>query len=263
MKTGANSVRAFSLLEVMIAVGILTVVVGAIYSTWTAIIRATKTIKTVAAESHRERIAIQVLEDALSAAQLYEANADWYAFVAENGPQPLLSFVACLPESFPRAGRFGDLRMRRVIFSVERGPEGDNRLVLRQVPLLMEIDRDEDEFPLVLARNVREFFFTFWDAEQGKWLDEWKATNKLPQIVLVSLSVGQETTVSATRRRPARQLVRIVNIPCRGVPTVAQSRPVGPGPLRQPGQLQPPAAPGAQPQPGSVPQIVIPVPTGP
>jgi len=261
MKHTIQKSSGFSLIEIMIAVAILSMVIGAIYSTWSAILRASKTIRVVANATQRERVAVQLIEDALMGAQLYEANGQWYAFLAENGPNAILSFVSKLPESFPRSGRFGDLRLRRVIFALEQGLNGKPQLTLRQIPLLMEIDRDEEEHPLILLPNVREFYFTFWDSQRGTWIDEWKATNRLPEIVLVSIVVsGEETTPGVAP--PTRQLIRIVNLPCRGVPAAVQTR--QPGPLRPPAPTLP--TPGESPgtQPGiQIPPPAIPVPKSP
>jgi hypothetical protein len=113
-------------------------VVMAIYSTWVAILRATKTGQAAAAAVQRQRITMRALEDSLMAVRLFNANSRYYALIAENsGDFATLSFVARLPDSFPRAGRYGGLVVRRVTFSVEAGTDSQNQLVLRQEPLLM------------------------------------------------------------------------------------------------------------------------------
>lgn len=186
--------RAFSLIEVMVAIAILSLVIAAIYSTWTAILRSSKASLQVAASVQRSRIAMQCIEEALTFTQMYTANIGWYSFEAESGNDAFLSFVTRLPESFPRGGKFGDLRVRRVTFSVEEGEGGDRELVLRQHPILMQPDEDEVENPLVLARNVDEMTFEFWDVQTEDWIDEWTLTNQLPLQVRVRLTTAQEKT---------------------------------------------------------------------
>ena len=109
-----DGARAFTILEMMIAITILSLIVAAIYATWTAILRASKAGRDVSAAVQRSRIALRVLEDSLTSAQSFVANQRYYGFVAENGTEPMLSFVARLAKSFPRAGKFGDLDVRRV-----------------------------------------------------------------------------------------------------------------------------------------------------
>ena len=108
----------------MIAIGILSMVLGAIYSSWTAILRSSKVGLDAAASAQRARMTIRVLEDSLGSALSFQANLPYYYFEAENGDNAVLSFVARLSKSFPRSGKFGDLDVRRVTFSVENGAGG-------------------------------------------------------------------------------------------------------------------------------------------
>jgi len=201
---------AFTLVEILVAIGILGLVLTAIFSSWTAILRASKTGLDAAAAVQRSRIVMRTIEDSLLCAQSYAQNQRYYAFVAQNGSDASLSFVTRLPDSFPRNRKFGDLHVRRVTFSIESGPESGRQLVLRQQPLLMDLDKDETEHPLVLAKYATEFQMEFWDQRANDWIDEWKQTNQLPKLVRFSLKLAD----NAYQARQAQQeLVRIVSIP--------------------------------------------------
>jgi hypothetical protein len=233
----------------MIAIGILSLVLGAIYSSWTAILRATKTGLEAAASAQRARITIRVLEDSLGSAQSFQQNLPYYAFVAENGTEAALSFVARLSKSFPRSGKFGDLDVRRLTFSVEAGPEGGRQLVLRQNPLVMEPDADEKDHPIVLAKNVKAFEMQFWaeDKNPPDWVDEWKEqkTNQLPRLVMITLKLAD----SPHSTQITEEITRIINLPAKTVlPMWQVPRGVGgpPGPGGQ-GSLPPPTGPGGAP----------------
>lgn len=244
-----SSALAFTLVEVMIAITILSLIIAAIYSTWTAILRASKTGKDVAAAVQRARIAVRVLEDSLSSARSFVANQAYYGFVAENGSDATLSFVARLAPSFPRSGKFGDLDVRRVTFSVENARDGTRQLVLRQVPLLMDPDEDEKEHPIVLARNLREFSLQFWDPRANDWTDEWKQTNQIPKLVTFTLRAALNPNSTALE-----EISRTVSIPSVAVMPFWQSPrlPGMPGMMPPPGGtpgVVPPSTPGAL-QPG-------------
>jgi prepilin-type N-terminal cleavage/methylation domain-containing protein len=242
---------AFTLVEVLIAIGLLGIVVAAIYSSWTAILRASKAAQNASAAAQRERMAVQVIEDALNGTCMFAANGRWYAFVAENGEDAVLSFVAHLPKSFPRSGKFGDLDVRRVTFTLEPGSDFQKQLVLRQNPLLMEVDKDEEAKPLVLARYVKELQFSFWDARQGDWVDEWNNTNQIPKIVMISLIVNQAGSYGAGRESQ-QQMVRIVNLPAGGLQGAWQVPNLPPPGSTGPGGNPPPTGPGGN-QPGQQP----------
>ena len=236
----------FTLIEVILAVALLGLVVSAIYSTWSAILRGSKVGLEAAATAQRTRIAMRVLEDALTSARMFAANGSYYGFVAENGSDASFSFVARLPKSFPRGGRFGDLDVRRVTFSVESGREGDQQLVLRQSPLLLEVDRDEQEYPLVLARHVRDLRFEFWDLRLNDWTEDWKQTNQLPKLVKITLQLGQSGSYTTGARE---EITRIVSLPSSGVPAMWQvpGQPGAPRPGINPPPGQPMLPPPGQP----------------
>jgi len=230
--------RGFTLIEIMIAIGIFSMVLAAIYSTWTAILRSSQVGRQAAASIQRARITIRILEDSLSSAQMYLGNrrSNYYAFEAENGDEPRLSFVARLSKAFPRGGKFGDLDVRRLTFTLESGPENSRQLVLRQYPILMGDEGfDERDHPLVLAKNVKSFEFQFWDSRLNDWTDEWKPINQLPRLVMVTLTLLDGPSSTSARE----SVTRIVNIP---------SVPVQPG--WQSSVLPGAGPPGAPPPPG-------------
>jgi len=245
-----RNARAFTLVEAMLAVAILSLVVAAIYSSWTAILRASKVGLDAAAQAQRSRMALQTLEDALTTAQMSVLNAEYYGFVARGGDEALLSFVARLPPSFPRSGRFGDLAVRRVIFRVEPGPDNDRVLTLRQHPLVRDLDEDEENHPLILARGVRGLDLAFWDLQAGDWTEEWLQTNQLPALVLLKLRL---TPPGRSSSREEQEVSRVVAVPSRGLPPQYQMPRVGvPGVPGQPqvlpgGPGQPPVIPSPNP----------------
>jgi hypothetical protein len=177
------------LVEVLLAMIIFAGVLAAIYASWTAILRATDAVRNAAAETQRSRIGIRALEEGLASAQFFVPNAGHYAFLADTTSEHAsLSFVAHLPASFPRSGRFGDQRVRRLTFTVEPDESGQSSLMLRQTPVLFESDVDEVENPLVLARNVVLFHLEFWGLNSREWEPEWPLTNQLPRLIRFSMA---------------------------------------------------------------------------
>jgi len=204
-RRGSFGARAFTLVEILIAIGILSLVLAAIYSSWTAILRASKVGLDSAAAVQRARIAGRLIEESLGSVESFAANQRYYSFVAQNGDDAMLSFVSRLSPSFPRNGRFGGLNVRRVVFSVN----GRRQLVLQQFPLFMEMDEDEKNFPLILAEHVKEFKTEFWDPRLQDWMDEWKNTNQIPVMVKVTLKIAHNQFSTQV----GEQICRIVSLP--------------------------------------------------
>jgi len=231
MKTRAQRRSlAFTLIEVMIAVAIFSMVVAAIYSIWTLILNSTHTAQQAAAQVQRERIAIHTIEDSLTSIQSFQASPQYYSFVVENGDSPMLAYTSRLPDDFPRGGRYEGFSVRRLIFTIEPPPNpgntfvdntGEKDLVMRQYPILTGMDPDEQVNPLVLARNVQKFTVECWDTNTGDWDDKWDTTNSIPQLIRVDLELGRNTSNFGNSAR-AFSTSRIIAVPCQMMPTIVQ-----------------------------------------
>jgi len=234
-----SSGRGFTLIEIMMALAIFGLLLAAIYASWTLIVRSATIGLQASARIQRERIALRTIEESLGCVRSFEADREHYGFVAENGDGGYLSFVARLPESFPRGGRFGDFDVRRVTFSLESGPASQSQLVLRQHPILMEMDETEKDHPLVLAKGVDKMEFEFWDDRKKDWVDEWTATNQLPKLLKLTLGFVRSGPGGSAASQH-EEVSRLIQLPSIMVPAALQR----PGP--QPGQ-PPGAPPGAPP----------------
>ena len=231
--------RGFTLVEVMVALAILCMIISAIYATWILILRSSAMAQFVAARAQRERIAVRTVEDALICSQSFQASLKYYTFIVVNGEEPVLSFTARVPEVFPRNGKFNDMNLRRLNFSLEEGTgdEHGKNLVLRQNPILMDMDEDEKKYPLVLAHGVKTFGIDCWDTNKLDWVEEWDTTNAIPPVVRIRLQLdGDANSADAA----ALTIVRLVAMPCEMMPASLQ-QPNGGG---QPPPGTPPGAPG-------------------
>lgn len=242
MRTGVRSAeRGFTIIEIMISMAILGMIVAAVYSSWMAIVRGSQSGLKAAASVQRSRIAVRTMEDALHCARQFAADFQYYGFIAENGEGATLSFVARLPQSFPRSGRFGNFDVRRVTFSLREGQDSGKELILRQQPVLMEMDIDEREHPIVLIKNVKSFRMAFrggGGSVATDWLDEWVYTNQLPREVEVLLELGGNDPQS---RRVEQQILIHVAVPSVTVQPNWQSpgRAVPPSPNSPPRTINP------------------------
>lgn len=182
------------MLEVMLAIGIFSFVMVAIYSCWSSIMRGTRIGLTAAAEVQRTRVAIRSLEEALAGAVMYSDNPIYYGFFADtSGDYAYLSFVTRLPESFPGSGLFPGQAMRRVTFRVDE----KQNLLLTQSTLL---DVSEAPYTITLAPKTAVFALEFYNPRMNEWIPEWIATNALPSLVRVAMDFGDKKKDSVTIR---------------------------------------------------------------
>lgn len=217
---------AFTLIEIMIAMGIFAMLVAALFATWTLVIRATLVGKRTAAQLQRERVAMHTMEDALTCIQSHQASINYYLFIVQNGSQPYLSFTADLPQSFPRSGEFlsdtpdgtaMDYYLRRVTFSLQPAQNGEKDLVLQQNQILMDVPDAEKRLPLVLAHNVSDFLIECWDTNAMQWDTAWDSTNMIPPLLRVTIAFGNQNSGGA------QVITRVICFPSGTMPASVQS----------------------------------------
>lgn len=208
MKTGPKNFRAaFTLIEIMVAIGIFAMVMVAIFSSWSAILRGSRAGMKAAAEVQRTRIAVRAIEEAFASAVMFMDNAKYYHFSSDtSGDHAYVTFVARLPASFPGSGLFGDQEVRRVCFYVE-----DGNMMLSQGPLLEATKKIGKPYTIALAPGVTLFDMEFYDGLANKWFAEWISTNQLPKMVRVALSFSPKPD----RHKP--ETITIRSIPLAGV----------------------------------------------
>lgn len=201
----------------MVAIMIFALIVAAVYATWTVILKSSQVGRAAAARVQRQRIAVRTIEDSLTCIQSVQSSMQYYYFAVTNGDQPSLSFVSRVPDIFPRNGKFGDFNLRRLTFSVEPDTNQVKNLVLRQNPILMDMDADEQSTPLILARDVKSFDTSCWDTRTLSWDDEWDYTNAIPPMVRITLTLNGGDPSS-----PALTITREIAMPAETMPAVAQ-----------------------------------------
>ena len=231
---------AFTLIEIMVALAVFTMVIAAIYATWALIMRATQVGQDAAEQAQRQRVVFRAIGDAVMGVESFQASQNYYWFKLANGNAPLLSFVAHLPESYPRSGKFVgeasgmdakgnvhtlDASSRRVTFSLAAGSSGEQDLVLRQNPILLDMDPDEVKYPLVLARNIKEFTIEWWGTNEENevgWFKDWddKQTNSIPRMLRVHVVMG--ANVAGGKNAPDFAATRIYAVPSEMMPVFVE-----------------------------------------
>ena len=253
-----TSKLAFTILELMLAIGIFAMVLTAIYMTWIAILKGSQAGLKAAAEVQRSRVAVRALEDAFTSTEYFVANMNYYLFFADtSGDMAAVSMAARLPASFPGVGRYGDQVVRRVSFYAEPGKEGTYDLIMTQAPILLATNSSYPPYSITLARDVTLIQLAFFDALKGEWLDEWKYTNQLPKLVQIALGLGK---TAGNPNKPYDVVYSLVALPSVGVAADvqggawAQRPPGGAGPTNVPPGTYPPGSypPGTYP-PGAYP----------
>jgi len=218
----------------MVAVMVFSMVIAAIYSTWALVMRAAQVGQDAAAQAQRQRVVLRAIGDALMGVESFQASQQYYWFKLGNGDEPFLSFVAHLPDSYARNGKFvgaaggRDASSRRVTFSLAPGADGEKDLILQQSPILIQDSdeqKDEEKYPLVLAKNVKTFSIEWWGTNElnhAEWNTEWddNMTNTIPAMLRVRLVLG--ANVAGGSGAPEFTATRIYTVPSQMMPAIVQ-----------------------------------------
>ena len=198
---------AFTLVEAIVAMGILSMVLVMVYQTFYSVLQTTKIGADATEQVQRERIVLKTIEDALSGVVYYEQNQEHYAFVADtlDFNYPSISFVSRVPPDFLGSKEFGAQSLRRVEFVVEDAPvevevevngktireiRDERALVMYQTPILLPIDATELEEPKrwVLGPGLDTFMVMFWSTINSEWLPDWEETNSVPTRLKIEIA---------------------------------------------------------------------------
>jgi len=150
---------AFSLLEILVAIGIFMLILTAIYSIWHGIIKGTRSGIKAVQEVQRSRVAMHSIEQALLCARVFTDNIKYYYFVAESsGNRSVIEMTCRLPADFLGMG-FVDpnLRLRRVTFKTQAGKDGGEELVARGEQEVACMKREDQRIvPALVPPSLRE-----------------------------------------------------------------------------------------------------------
>jgi prepilin-type N-terminal cleavage/methylation domain-containing protein len=184
--------RAFTLIEIMIAITVFGVVMMGMMATWKCIVNGTQVGEAAAAAAQRARISIKTIEDALVNTEISSKNIQYYSFVADTSRENFasLSLAARLPASFLCSGYFGDNVMRRVTFDVEKDAQDRLDLVMTQAPILAITSPEYPPKSITLAKDVTFFGLEFWSPADDDWHTEFLKTNEIPPMVRITLGIG-------------------------------------------------------------------------
>lgn len=248
----------FTILELMISIGIFALILTAVYSIWVAILKGTHAGQKAAAEVQRARVALRALEDAFNSTEFFHANIRYYYFYADtSGDFASVSLVARLPDGFLGSEQYQQLqqKVRRVTFEAKPGKAGTHDLMMTQAPILLpekDLSSDYQPYTITLAKDVTFFQLLFFDPLKGEWLQEWTKTNQLPKIVQIALGLGRSGKNSS---KPSELVYSLVSLP--SDPVVGGLQGGLPGPPGTPGNPNQP--PGTLP-PGTLPPGTVPPP---
>ena len=151
----------FTLPEVLTALAILAMVMGVVYSSWSALTTATTTSTAAVEGAQRERMALTAVSDALASVVWYESQTESSLELEQEGEFSRLKVIARVPPGFWGHRELAGHSLRRIEFYCEENDAGDRQLIMTQQPVLASTNTTTAHRTILLPR-VETFQLTLY-----------------------------------------------------------------------------------------------------
>ena len=231
---GAGGRRAFTLLELLLAVAILAVVGSVTFVTFSAATIAWRRGMAMTDRIHHADFVIEQFVAAMRSAYYPDSGVDstYGMWFRDNGDGAhAADMVSWVKIGHALVGRDASYAggPHRVKIEMDKNDGGEDVIAIRAWGLLSQVeDFDPEELePMIMAMKVTGLNYRFQDPEQDdedqteiEWIDEWEETNRIP--LAVEMTVYME---ALDEGEDAVEIKRIVELPL--------------GPLAWPGRKTP------------------------
>ncbi|RKX47106.1 MAG: hypothetical protein DRP64_01945 [Verrucomicrobia bacterium] len=190
----------FTLLELMVAMVILTIAMSIAFQAFSGTIRAWKRGTEVIEGIKHGDFAMTQLANALNSTIYFFNPRKSYAFKIEKGtnfglPSDTISFVtassAFMPDSSPL-----QQGPHRIKLYIDDDDNGDPALFSIAFPAIADEEEAEDEYdaePHLVSRAVQGLEILIYDDELEDWsTEEWEKENSIPERVMIVVYVASE-----------------------------------------------------------------------
>ena len=189
-----NDARAgFTLVEVVLAITILSLVIVGVYGVWSASLKAWRRGGDATEVFQRQRVVMETLGQLAQSAVYFASSPDLYAIIGVKHPGlgDSVSFVTA-SDAFLPPSEATDVGMRRVTISMEQDEYRRTYLAIVNQPALGVTDDSKQEVQAhVVSMDVSGFFVRYLDPRDGAWYDKWQEANLIPSAMEFTVVFGQ------------------------------------------------------------------------
>lgn len=204
-----QSARGFTLLEVILAVTILGLVIGALTATWHAGLDGWRRTAGISDNFQRERIVMGTLED-LTKSIVYARSLDALydiTFKRDMQTGDSVSFVTGSDRLLPQA-EASTAGLRRVTIAMQRDASNRPYLGIANTVALQSAENGPGLVWHLLSADVCGFAVRFRDPRDGSMVDKWNESNLLPAAIEYTIGFGAND-----KRTPPVVVTRTIELP--------------------------------------------------
>jgi prepilin-type N-terminal cleavage/methylation domain-containing protein len=191
-KTTAQQNHGFTLLELIVAMVILTMTMALSFQAFSGTIRGWKRGTRVMENIKHGQFAMLQLANALNSTVYFNNPRQSYGFIFEkNGgnsadyPADIISFVTA-SSAFVPYGHPLTRGPHRLKLYIDKSDNGEDALFAEIRPIVADEDKYKAD-PILVTTGIQGIECTFYDEEQDSWTDEWTHKNSIPKRIKVAL----------------------------------------------------------------------------
>ena len=184
---------AFTLVEILAALAILSLVIIGVYALWSGSLRGWRRGTEATEVFQRQRVVMESLAQLAQSAVYFSSSPTLYAIIGVKNPGlgDSVSFVTA-SDAFLPPSEATDAGMRRVIISLERDEYRRTYLAIVNQPALSVSGDSKQELQAhVLSMDVSGFFVRYLDPRDAAWYDKWEEVTLIPAAMEFTVVFGQ------------------------------------------------------------------------
>ncbi len=204
--------RAFTLLEVVLAVALFGLLMAGVASIWVVCWKATEQIARGGHAESQEALVLKRLGEAIQASIYHSRPSAFYLWKGTDDREGAeesdnISFVTALaPDVAESSVEFAP--PERIMLSVQQDDQGRRQLVMQAGPFTMETD--DWQRTTVLVEDIGAFHVRFWSDANKEWVDGWTDEGHAPAAVQLAISRKGETIRSDLQFWEGSSTVRVL-----------------------------------------------------
>jgi prepilin-type N-terminal cleavage/methylation domain-containing protein len=195
--------NGFTLLELMVAMFILTIAMSIAFQAFSGTMRAWKRGTEVIDGIKHGDFAMSQLASAINSTLYFHNARKSYAFTVEKDvgygmSSDTISFVTVSKAFVPADSPYAEGPHRLKLY-VDSSDYGESALFALVTPVMPTDDETLDEYdqeygaePYLVTRSVYGLEILFYDEEDEDWTEEWDEENSVPERIQLTLYVGSE-----------------------------------------------------------------------
>lgn len=204
--------RGFTLLEILLAMGILGVMSLMIFGSFYSIMTATREAENALDEVHLSSTLLSQVSTSLRSSVFDGSQPENFEFFHEDAdrdyPADIISWVTpsslLLPADYPTPGTA--TRIELTIAEVD----GETGLAVRAYSSAWKRDDPdaEDVEPQLISTLVKGLDVVMYDVSENDWVEEWERSRQVPAAVIITLTIQNPND-----ERDMITVRKLVNIP--------------------------------------------------